>query len=110
MEELLISHIDLAFILYELDLPESASTDLLKNIWDSERAFLSNGYVVSFTEWIQRIQYWLDHIHEKESLNHGIRTIWNEIANQGGEIDGKNYLRDDLEFALFFKSLRIVSV
>ena len=49
----------------------------------------------------------MDHIHEKESLNHGIRTIWNEIANQGGEIDGKNYLRDDLEFALFFKSLRI---
>ena len=49
----------------------------------------------------------MDHIHEKESLDHGIRTIRNDIANQGRKIDEKNYLRDGLELALFFKSLRI---
>lgn len=107
MERLLIKPVDIALILNDLNLPESETADLLNNIWSSERAFLSNGYSVTFKEWIHAIQLCSDYIHDKETIGHEIHAIQNDIAPQGGKIDAGDYVLDDLDHGIFFKSLRI---
>lgn len=107
MQELLISTFDIACIADSLMLGARESSGLKKAIWDNEKDFLYLEEETNYRKWLYDIQHWTDYLYDKPALDAEFPKIQRDIEAQGSELYEEDYLSDDFDIDLFFKSMRL---
>ena len=104
MNELLYSAFDLACIINNFDLSENISAELIYKLWNEEKNFLQPEYRKNYRKWFLDVRYWSNYICDKVTFDKEFPAIQKDC---GGLLECENFLTDDFDFDLFFKSLRV---
>ena len=104
MNELLYSAFDLACIINNFDLSENISAELIYKLWNEEKNFLQPEYRKNYRKWFLDVRYWSNYIYDKVTFDKEFPAIQKDC---GGLLEYENFLTDDFDFDLFFKSLRV---
>lgn len=107
MKELLISAFDMACIIDSLYLGARDAADFKKTVWKNEKAFLTLEYQADYKKWLYDIQHWADYLYDKPSLDAEFPAIQKDISAQGHELGEEDFLTDNFDIDLFFKSMRL---
>lgn len=107
MKELLINTFDMACMIDSLDLGARDSASFKKAVWENEKAYLALTSQEDYKKWLYDIQYWADYLYDKPSLDAEFPIIQKDIQAQGNELNEEDYLKDNFDMDLFFKSMRL---
>ena len=104
MNELLYSALDVACIINSFNLTESFSAELIDKLWSEEKIFLKPEYRQNYRKWFLDVRYWSNYFYNKVSFDKEFPAIQKDC---GDLLKEKNFVTDDFNLDLFFKSLRI---
>ena len=104
MKELFYTAIDVACIINNFDFTESFSAELIYKLWNEEKNFLAPEYRNDYRKWFLDIRYWSNYFYDKVTFDKEFPAIQKDC---GDLLEEKNFLEDDFNLDLFFKSLRI---
>lgn len=107
MEELRYSAFDVACIVDSLDLGARHAAEIKKKIWKQDKAFILPEYVHNYKKWLYDIQYWSDYLYDKVSLDAEFPAVKQDLISQGLSIDEADFMTENFDIDLFFKSMRI---
>lgn len=104
MNEFLISGLDVACIINNFDLTENFSAELIRRLWINEKNFLQPEYRQNYHKWFFNVRYWSNYCYDKMTFDKEFPAIQKDC---GGSLAEKNFVTDNFNLDLFFKSLRI---
>lgn len=107
MDPLLYSALDLAAILSSMELGCREESRMMDLIWEGEKSFLPSPYPVNRRKFFLDIYYWMHYFYEKPLLDREFPAIQKDLQNGQHAIDENQYISDDFDLDLFFKSVRI---
>ncbi len=104
MNELLYSALDVACIINNFNLTESFSAELIDKLWNEEKIFLKPEYRQNYRKWFLDVRYWSNYLYDKVTFDKEFPAIQKDCDEL---LEEKNFVTDDFNLDLFFKSLRI---
>ncbi|MBQ9487156.1 MAG: hypothetical protein IJU91_05065 [Selenomonadaceae bacterium] len=104
MNELFYTAPDLACIIDNWDLTVNDSSDLIQKIFQQDKNFLADEYRNDYRKLFLDVRYWSDYLCDKVTFDKEFPAIQKDC---GGVLDDTNFVNDDFDLDLFFKSLRI---
>lgn len=104
MNELFYTALDVACIINTFDFTESFSTELIRKLWNEENNFLASEYRNDYRKWFLDIRYWSNYFYNKVTFDKEFPAIQKDC---GDLLEEKNFVTDNFNLDLFFKSLRI---
>lgn len=104
MNELFYTALDLACIINNWDLTVKDSAELIQKIFHHDNVFLAAKYKNDYRKWFLDVRYWSDYLGDKVTFDKEFLAIQKDC---GGLLDDTNFVNDDFDLDLFFKSLRI---
>lgn len=104
MKELFYTAIDVACIINNFDFTESFSSELIYKLWNEEKNFLASEYRDDYRKWFLDIRYWSNYFYDKVTFDKEFPAVQKDC---GDLLEEKNFLEDNFNLDLFFKSLRI---
>ena len=102
MNELFYAALDLACIINNWDLTVKDSADLIQKIFHHDNAFLAVEYRNDYRKLFLDVRYWSDYLGDKVTFDKEFLAIQKDC---GGLLDDTNFINDDFDLDLFFKSL-----
>lgn len=106
MKELYYSALDLAVILYSMDLNAREEAILMEKVWVYERGFLYEEYRNNKHHLILDVAYWQHYLDNKATIDAEFPAIQNDLRAIGRQTDTDQFVGDDIDLDLFFKFLR----
>ena len=110
MEEFLYSPLDIAVIIYNLDVGLQEQNRIINIIWRYEKNYLKYEYWYNKRKFILDIYYWLNYITNKENIDAELPIIKRDMRSMNGEIENEEFVSDFTKLDLFFKSVRIMII
>lgn len=107
MQEMCYSALDLAAIIDSMGLSCRGEADLLDQIWQQDRSFLLPAYRNNRKKLILDVCYWKNYFYDKLVLDAEFPAVQKDLLTFGSEIKADEYISDNYDIDLFFKSLRI---
>ena len=107
MQELLYTPLDIAIIVYSMELGCRAESAMIDSIWTGETAFLPSKYRNNQRRFILDVRYWLDYLYDKPLLDKEFPAIQRDAARANGALVAEQFVSNFSELDLFFKSIRI---
>ncbi len=107
MQGLMISAFDMACIIDSLDLGAKDAAGFKETVWENEKAFLELQEQDNYKKWLYNIQYWIDYLYDKPILDMEFPLVQKDMHAQGDELSEDNFLTDNFNIDLFFKSMRL---
>ena len=107
MEEFLYSPLDIAVIIYSLDVGLQEQNRIINVVWNIEKSYLRYEYRYNKRKFILDVYYWLNYIADKEKIDAEFPIIKRDIQAVNGEIADEEFVSDFTKLDLFFKSVRI---
>ena len=104
MNELFYTALDVACIINDFELTVKSSAELIRKIFYQEKFFLAQEYRNNYRQWLLDIRYWEGYIYDKVTFDKEFSAI---KKDSGGALQDKNFVADNFNFNLFFKTLRI---
>lgn len=104
MNELLFTALDVACIIDNFEMTVKTSAELIRRIWHEDNNFIAQDYKNNYRKWILDVRYWADYFYDKVTFDKEFPAIQKEC---GGLLSDKNFVADDFNLDLFFKTLRI---
>jgi len=105
--ELYYSPLDLAAVLRSFGLGARGEAELLERLWTYDRSFLSAKYRDDKRNLILDIDYWQHYLNDKPAIDAEFPAIQNDLRSLGSHADAEQFLADNMDLDLFFKSMRI---
>ena len=107
MNQLLYSALDIAAIVYNMQLGCKEELKLLDLIWCRERKYLYSNHCENKRLFIHDVLYWLQYFNEKDIIDSEFPAIQKDFASLGNLLDKELYTNDFSNLDLFFKNVRI---
>lgn len=107
MKELYYSPLDLAAVLRSLNMGAHGEADLMERLWTYDRAFLPSEYRDDKRALILKVDYWQHYLYDKPAIDSEFPAIQKDLRSLGSQTDAEQFISDDMDLDLFFKSLRI---
>lgn len=104
MNELFYTALDIACIIDNFELTVQTSAELIRKIFYQDNFFLAQEYRNNYHNWILDIRYWEGYLYDKVTFDKEFPAIKKDC---GGFIAEKNFVADNFNLDLFFKTLRI---
>ena len=104
MNELFFTALDAACIINNFELTVQSSAELIRQIFYKENFFLAQDYKNNYRQWILDIRYWEGYLYDKVNFDKEFPAIQRD---SGGALADENFVADNFNFDLFFKTLRI---
>ena len=110
MEVFLYSPLDIAVIIYSLDVGLQEQNRIINVVWNIEKSYLKYEYWYNKRKFILDIYYWLNYIPNKENIDAELPIIKRDMRSMNGEIENEEFVSDFTKLDLFFKSVRIMII
>lgn len=107
MIELYYSPLDLAAVLRSFELGAREEAELLERLWTYDRAFLSAKYRGDKRNLILDIDYWQHYLNDKSAIDAEFPAIQNDMRSLDSQANEEQFISDNMDLDLFFKSMRI---
>ncbi len=104
MNELFYTALDVACIINDFELTVKSSAELIRKIFYQENFLLAQDYKNNYRQWLLDIRYWEGYIYDKVTFDKEFSAIKKDC---GGLLAAENFVADNFNFNLFFKTLRI---
>ena len=104
MNELFYTALDVACIIDNFELTVKTSAELIRKIFHKENFFLAQDYKNNYRQWLLDIRYWEGYLYDKVNFDKEFPAI---KKDSGGALQDKNFVADNFNLNLFFKTLRI---
>lgn len=107
VRELYYSALDLAAISISANLSAKEEANFLENVWTYERAFLFPENREEKRKFILTVLYWKYYLQDKGSIDSEFPAICKDFIAMGSMVNEEEFICDDTDLNLFFKSIRI---
>ena len=104
MEEFLYSPLDIAVIIYSLDVGLQEQNRIINVIWNIEKSFLRYEHRYNKRKFILDVYYWLNYIADKEKIDAEFPIIKRDIQAVNGEIADEEFVSDFTSWICFLKA------
>ena len=104
MSDLFFTALDVACIIDNFELSVKTSAELIKRIWKEDNFFIAQEYKNNYRKWILDVHYWTDYLYDKVTFDKEFPAVQKDC---GGLLQDKNFVADNFNLNLFFKTLRI---
>ena len=104
MNELFYTALDVACIIDNFELTVKTSAELIRKIFHEENYFLAQDYKNNYRQWILDIRYCEGYLYDKVTFDKEFPAIQKDCS---GALEDKNFVTDNFNLNLFFKTLRI---
>lgn len=104
MNDLFFSALDVACIIDNFDLTLKSSAELIFRLWNEDKNFLQPQYRRNYKKFFLDVRYWSGYLYDKVNFDKEFPAIQKDC---GGILNDENFVTDDFNFDLFFKSLRV---
>ena len=104
MNELFFTALDAACIINNFELSVKNSAELIRKIFYQENFFIAQDYKNNYRRWILDIRYWEGYLYDKVTFDKEFPAI---KKDSGGLLAAENFVADNFNLDLFFKTLRI---
>lgn len=94
MQELLYTPLDIAIIVYSMELGCRAESAMIDSIWTGETAFLPSEYRNNQRRFILDVRYWLDYLYDKPILDKEFPAIQRDAALTNGALTAEQFVSD----------------
>lgn len=105
MKELLYSALDVAALIYPLNMGIKEESELLGRIWEGEKPFLVQKYRSDQRRFLLDVRYWEDYFFDKPTIDREFPAIQKDIISS--VLSEDEFLTDFSNLDLFFKSIRL---
>lgn len=104
MKDLFLSALDVACIIDNFNLSSKNSAELIQKLWNEDKKFLQPQYRQNYKKFFLDVRYRAEYICDKMTFDEEFPAIQKDC---GGLLHDENFVTDDFNRDLFFKSLRI---
>ncbi len=107
MDELYYSPLDMAFILYEMDLGERETAEFILDVWNHEKSFLLEKYRSNKLKFVLDTYYWSNYLADKEIIDGEFSKIQKDAKELGIPLSETIYTSDFSNIDTYFKTVRL---